>query len=108
MSRPVSITVSHSLGRDAARERLRRGVETIRSRLQDLRMELVEERWDGDSLNFGVSALGYTVRGKLDVEETLVRIEVMLPWLLASFAERLRSKIEHQGQILLDHKKPLT
>ena len=108
MGKPVSITISHDLGRDAALARLRGGVDKIRDRLGMVRMQLVEERWDGDSLNFGVSALGYTVRGKLDVEETLVRIEVMLPWLLASFAERLRSKIEHQGQILLDHKKPLT
>ena len=44
MGKPVSITISHDLGRDAALARLRGGVDTIRDRLGMVRMQLVEER----------------------------------------------------------------
>ncbi|CAM5763934.1 polyhydroxyalkanoic acid system family protein [Bosea minatitlanensis] len=105
MAKPVSITVSHDLGREAALNRLRGGVDSIRDRLGLVRMQLVEERWEGDSLHFGVAALGHTVHGRLDIEEALVRVEVTLPWMLAIFAEKLKLGVEKQGRILLEKPK---
>lgn len=105
MAKPVSITVSHELGREAAVSRLRDGVDRIRDRLGLVRMQLVEEEWQGDTLHFGVAAMGYTVRGRLDVEDALVRVEMMLPWLLAAFAEKLKLGVEKQGRILLEKPK---
>ncbi len=105
MPKPVSITVSHDLGREGALTRLREGIDRIRDRLGIVKMQLVEERWEGDSLHFAVAALGYTVRGKLDVEPALVRVEMALPWVLAVFAEKLKIGVEKQGQILLEKPK---
>lgn len=105
MSRAVSITVSHELGREAAVARLRGGIDRIRDKLGVVKMQLVEESWQGDTLSFGVAALGQTVRGRLDVEDRLVRIEVMLPWVLAVFAEKLKLGIEKQGRVLLEKPK---
>ena len=82
--------------------RLRGGIDRIRDKLGMVKMQLVEEDWQGDTLHFGVAALGYTVRGKLEVEDALVRIEVMLPWVLAVFAEKLKLGVEKQGRILLE------
>ncbi len=106
MAKPVSITISHDLGRDAALARLRGGIDRIRDRLGMVRMQLVEERWEGDSLHFGVAALGHTVRGRVDVEDALVRVEVTLPWMLAVFAEKLKVGVKKQGQVLLEKPKP--
>jgi len=105
MAKPVSITVSHELGREAAVARLRQGVDRIRDKLGMVKMQLVEESWTDNELSFGVAALGYTVRGTLTVEENLVRVEMMLPWLLAAFAEKLKIGVEKQGQILLEKPK---
>lgn len=105
MAKPVTITVSHDLGREGALNRLRQGIDRIRDRLGMVKMQLVEERWEGDSLHFGVAALGYTVHGRLDVEPAQVRVEVMLPWVLAVFAEKLKIGVQKQGQILLDKPK---
>ena len=102
MARPVTITISHELGREAAIARIRSGIDTIRERLGMVRMQLVEERWTGDRLDFGVAALGQTVHGSLDIEDKLVRVEVKLPWMLAIFAEKLKIGVEKQGQILLE------
>jgi hypothetical protein len=70
-----------------------------------VKMQLVEERWDGDSLHFGVAALGQTVSGRVDVADDLVRVEVALPWLLAAFAEKIKVGVQKQGQILLEKPK---
>jgi hypothetical protein len=102
MARPVSITISHELGREAAVARLRGGIDRVRDKLGLVKMQLVEESWSDDTLQFGVSALGQTVRGTLAVEETLVRVEVMLPWMLAVFAEKLKLGVERQGQLMLE------
>lgn len=104
MKRPVTITISHSLGREAARQRLQGGVGKIRDKLGGFGMQLVEENWQGDTLTFGVAALGQSVNGRIEIEDALVRVEVMLPWMLAVFAEKLRVGVEKQGQILLEHK----
>jgi hypothetical protein len=96
MGKPVSITISHDLGREAALNRLRSGIDRIRDRLGMVRMQLVEEHWEGDSLHFGVGALGHTVHG---------RVEVTLPWMLSVFAEKLKIGVEKQGQILLEKPK---
>ncbi|RYE32769.1 MAG: polyhydroxyalkanoic acid synthase [Hyphomicrobiales bacterium] len=105
MGKPVSITISHDLGREAALARLRDGVDKIRDRLGLVRMQLVEERWEGDALHFGVGALGQTVNGRIEVEESLIRVEVSLPWMLAMFAEKLKIGVQKQGQILLEKPK---
>lgn len=105
MGKPVSITISHDLGREAALNRLRGGVDRIRDRLGMVKMQLVEERWEGDSLHFGVGVLGHSVHGRVEVEESLVRVEVTLPWMLAVFAEKLKIGVEKQGQILLEKPK---
>lgn len=104
MKRPVTITISHSLGRDAARQRLQAGVSKIRDKLGGLGIQLVEEDWQGDTLYFGVAALGQSVNGRIEIEDALVRVEVMLPWMLAIFAEKLKLGVEKQGKILLEHK----
>lgn len=105
MAKPVTITISHDLGREGALVRLRGGVDRIRDRLAMVKMQLVEEEWQGNALHFGVAALGYTVRGKVEVEDALVRVEMMLPWMLAVFAEKLKLGVEKQGQLLLDKPK---
>jgi len=104
MKRPVTITISHALGREAAHQRLQGGVGKVRDKLSGFGMQLVEESWQGDTLQFGVAALGQTVSGKIEVEDALVRVEVMLPLMLAIFAEKLKLGVEKQAQILLEHK----
>jgi hypothetical protein len=34
-----------------------------------------------------------------------VRVEVMLPWMLAVFAEKLKLGVERQGQLMLEKPK---
>jgi hypothetical protein len=63
-----------------------------------------EERWEGERLHFAARAFGQRVSGRVDVEDRSVRIEIDLPWLLASIADRIRSRITRTGTRLLEKK----
>jgi hypothetical protein len=57
-----------------------------------------------DHLEFRVSALGQGASGSIDVAEDHVRLEILLPWLLAQLGEKIRPLIRNQGTLLLDKK----
>ena len=60
--------------------------------------------WTGDRLDFGMSVAGQTARGLVDVEDTQVRIELELPWVLAAIAKRVKGVIDQRGRGLLEKK----
>ena len=51
--------------------------------------------------SFRVRALGQVAAGHVDVEDSHVRLEVTLPWLLQRFAEVAQAAIQKSGQLLL-------
>lgn len=64
-------------------------------------MQVEEERWSGDSMNFRIRALGQIATGQVDVADDHVKVEVVLPWLLQRFAEMAQATIRKRGQLLL-------
>ncbi len=104
MSRPVSITISHELGKAEARRRLEEGVDQFARQVMGSGVARVEHAWDGDLLRFSARAIGQTITGRLDVLDEAIRIEIDLPNLLAGMAGRLTGRLRKQGQLLLDKK----
>ena len=64
-------------------------------------MQVEEERWSGDSMNFRIRALGQIATGQVDVADDHVKVQVVLPWLLQRFAEMAQAAIRQRGQLLL-------
>ena len=102
MPEPLIVSIPHSLGKEEARRRLQTGLGQAASSLPVLNIE--EESWVGDRLTFGVRALGQVASGTIDVEEKVVRLQVLLPWMLAKFANAVKSAINARGQTLLGKK----
>jgi hypothetical protein len=103
MSKPVVVNVPHDLGRDEARRRLETGFGRIREQIAGQALAF-EERWEGERLHFDAGAFGQTVSGRVDVLDKSVRIEVDLPWILASIAEKLQGRLQKAGTLLLEKK----
>ncbi|MFX4982814.1 polyhydroxyalkanoic acid system family protein, partial [Acinetobacter baumannii] len=82
----------HSLGRDEAVRRLKTGLSRAAANVPVMSVE--EERWDGNRMSFRVRALGQVAAGHVDVEDSHVRLEVTLPWLLQRFAEVAQAAIQ--------------
>ena len=103
MSKPLVVSIPHRLGKDEAIRRLKSGVAEIRTRFTQI-FTISEETWDGDHLQFRISALGQMVSGSINVAEDNVRLEVVLPWLLAKLAETLQPLIRREGTLMLEKK----
>ena len=106
MSRPVTVSIPHTLGRDEARRRLEQGFGRLRHQLTGGMIGALacHERWEGDRLQFEAGALGQKMTGRLDVSENSVRIEVDLPEILAVLAERIAGKLKDEGRKLLEQR----
>lgn len=104
VSKPITVTVPHKLGKDEAVRRLKTGLGTIRDKFGHL-IRIDNEAWSGDQLAFRVTALGQSASGTIDVFEQEARIEVQLPWLLHRLAEKAKGLIRKEGTLLLE-KKP--
>jgi hypothetical protein len=101
MSKPVVVNIPHDLGRAEARRRLETGFGRIREQIGGKAVAF-EERWEGERLHFKAGAFGQKVSGRVEVLEESVRIEVDLPWILASIAEKLQGRLKSAGTLLLE------
>lgn len=103
MNEPVTVTVSHRLGRAEAVRRLKDGFAKTKGDLGGI-IAIEQETWEGDTLRFHMRALGQTAAGTIEVLEDALRIEVSLPWLLAKAAKRLLPILRKETTLLLEDK----
>jgi hypothetical protein len=103
MSKAITLTLPHELGRAEARRRIDEGFASLTKHLGGVAGG-VTKAWSGDRLTFCVSAIGQEIRGTVDVEDKAVKLEVLLPNLMAMVANRLKGRLKREGQILLEKK----
>ena len=103
MSEPITVTISHQLGKAEAVRRLRDGFARTKGQLGQL-IAIEQETWDGDTLRFQMRALGQLAAGTIEVLENALRIEVTLPWLLAKAAKRILPVLRKEATLLLEKK----
>ncbi len=105
MARPITVTLSHNLGAEEARRRVREGFGKLSSSMSGGMMFKFAENWTGDDqLRFEAKGLGQTITGVIDIFPQHVRIEAMLPGVLASIAEIITGRLTKEGTLLLGGK----
>lgn len=105
MARPVTVTLKHDLGADEARRRLREGFSKIKQSLSGGMVFAFDEQWTSDNqLRFAAKGLGQTIDGVIDIFPQHVRIEAVLPGVLAALADIITGKLEKEGTLLLEKK----
>ncbi|MDO9384488.1 MAG: polyhydroxyalkanoic acid system family protein [Hyphomicrobiaceae bacterium] len=103
MSKPLIVVLPHSLGKEEALRRLRPSLSKAAASFPVLQVE--EEVWSGDQLQFRVRALGQAASGTVEVRDTDLRLEVMLPWFLEKFAQTVEKVVRTRGSLMIE-KKP--
>jgi len=98
---PLVVTISHQLGRDEAKRRLENGLGYIRDQLGGF-VSAAEFGWIGHRLDFNLTAMKQSIRGRIDVEDRLVRVELGLPLLLRLLSKPIIDSIRKGGRLLLD------
>jgi putative polyhydroxyalkanoate system protein len=102
MSKAVTVTIPHELGRTEARRRVEEGFGDLSRHLGGL--GAVTRRWESDRLSFAFAIMGQAISGAIDVADQSVRLEVVLPNLLAMLAGQLKGRLQKEGQLLLEKK----
>jgi len=100
MSKAVTLTIPHDLGRAEARRRIDGGFGDLARHLGG--MGSVTKTWEGDRLSFSFSVMGQAISGTVDVAETMVRLEVLLPGLIGMIASKVKGRLQKEGQLLLE------
>jgi putative polyhydroxyalkanoate system protein len=100
MTQPIQVDLPHSLGKDEARSRIANNVHKLTEHIPGGAQ--VESGWSGDQLNLNVQAMGQAVTALVDVEESKVRLKVVLPGMLGMFAGPIQAMLQKKGGLLLE------
>jgi putative polyhydroxyalkanoate system protein len=104
MTQPIEVELPHKLGKDEARRRIANNIHKLEQHIPG--GAKVQSGWAGDQLNLEVQALGDSVHATIDVEETKVRVRVLLPGMLGMFSGMIQAALQKKGDILLeDHSR---
>jgi hypothetical protein len=101
MAAPLVVSIPHSLGREEALQRLKTGLAGVP---QVGLLTIDQQTWVGNRMAFTVRALGQAVPGSLEVDDTAVRLEVVLPGLLLKLWEPLKTVLLGRAKVLLEKK----
>lgn len=101
MSKPLVVSISHSLGKQEAVRRLKSGLGSASAAFGQF-LVVQQEVWTGDHLQFRISALGQVATGAIDVEDDHINCTIVLPWLLDKFAEKIQTLMGNQAKLMLE------
>lgn len=99
MTKPITITIPHKLGRTQVRDRIERGTAQLAGVVPG--SVLKGHRWDGDVMTFTLEAMGQSVATRIEVMDEAVNATVDLPPVLALFANKIRAKLLATGTKLI-------
>lgn len=102
MSGPISVDLPHRLGAEEAKRRIAGNVGSLTGHLPTGAQ--VSSAWQGDRLQLDVGLLGQKIEAAIDVEESLVRVTVLLPPALAFFGKAVEAGLRRGAPALLEDK----
>jgi len=103
MPETLTVLIPHQLGKDEALRRLKTGLDGVEKQFGSV-FVVEEQTWTDNILQFRIRALGQAVSGTIAVEELQVKLEVLLPWLLARLGRSIQRVVQKQGTLLLEKK----
>jgi hypothetical protein len=87
-----STTVSHSLEKQAAIEKLKGLMDNMRNKYKEATD--VQGVWIGNVMNFSLKVMGFSIQGKVTVEDKVATVEGQLPIAAALFRGRIEDSIK--------------
>ena len=100
MGSPISVDLPHKLGAAEAKRRIQNGIGGLAGHLPGAAS--VDHDWAGDRMNLKVAAMGQEVSAVIDVEEKVVRVQVVLPPFLSFFGNKIEGLLRRHGTELLE------
>ncbi len=89
--------VVHTLGRDAAVERLKGFVGRVQKQFKD-QVTRMESNWNENCLNFSMTSYGFELSGVLTVDEDSAHLEGKLPFPALAFRGKIEKSFQQELQ----------
>ena len=102
MAGPITVDLPHRLGADEAKRRIGANMGSLAGHLPSGAQ--VRSSWQGDRLDLGIAAMGQELDAAVEVQESLVRVTVLLPPALAFFGKAIEAALRRAGPQLLEDK----
>lgn len=99
---PISVDLPHRLGAAEAKRRIEQGMGGLTRHLPP--GAAVQPRWTGDRLDLSVAAMGQDISAAIDVQEAVVRVQLVLPPALAFFGQAIEAGVRRTGSEMLEDK----
>lgn len=100
MPNTITVTVPHNLGVETAKKRLSERMTQLQREYVD-KIARSEVTWSGDVATVRVAAMGQTATAEITVLNDVARIEVQLPWVLATLAGKVQKAISNNASDVL-------
>jgi len=91
----MQFTIPHHTTKDKAKSKITEALAQARAQA-GTQATFNEERWDGDTLYFDVTAQGQRISGTIAVDDTTFDINAKLPLLMRPFEGRIKAMLEQQ------------
>ena len=101
---PITIQVPHNLGKAVARARIENGFADLTRKLAGSSPMTFAGSWNDEVLHFSAHSFGQSLKGRLQVLEDAVRIEIELPAFLGAIADLVKARLRKGTALLLEDK----
>ena len=96
----MHVQISHKSTKYAAITKVKHALEDARPKAKENGVEILEERWEGDTLHFTVALQGKEVTGTLQINDTHFIVDAKLPLLWRIFEGKIEQMIAEQAKLL--------
>ncbi|MGN6491265.1 MAG: polyhydroxyalkanoic acid system family protein [Agriterribacter sp.] len=96
----LSMNIPHQLPREQAMERIKKLFGQLKEE-QAHNISNVKENWQGEKGNFGFTARGFDLQGKINVTDNSVDIDADLPFAVSLFKSKIKNIINEKATELL-------
>jgi hypothetical protein len=90
-----NMTIGHNLTQDEAVKRITSGLEDIKRQFAD-KIDELQEKWNGNTCEFSVTAMGFTATGTMNVKDSEIEIAANLPFAAFIFKNQIESAVREK------------
>lgn len=91
----MHVEVEHTMGKDAAVEKLKSLMDHIQAHYQG-QVKDIQQSWEGNVLNFSFKTFGMTISGTLTVDDDKATLEGKLPIAAMAFRGQIENGIREE------------
>jgi Putative polyhydroxyalkanoic acid system protein (PHA_gran_rgn) len=89
----MKIEIQHQHSKEDAKSRLENLIQELKNEYAG-QIQNMNEQWANYTDNIEVSAKGYSISGIIEVKESIVSVDLKIPFILLPFSKKIRSLIE--------------